>query len=106
MGAKRPDRLCYYPPAYPWPRGLLIVLRGDVPQVAAEARTNQKTVEVVRGQESVTPDAMPESLLRIAIRTRQNLIQDGPVRPNDQGRIALCGCTVPTQCRQSSQPRA
>ena len=42
-------------------RGLLILVRGDVPQVAAEARTDHKSVEVVRGQESVTPEAMPES---------------------------------------------
>ena len=36
-------------------RGLLILLRGDVPQVAAEARTDHETVEVVRRQETVTP---------------------------------------------------
>ena len=63
-------------------RGLLILLRGDVPQIAAQARTDHKRVEVVRGQEAVTPDAMPESLLRTVLRTRQSLILDDASAPN------------------------
>ena len=40
-----------------------------------------------------------------ALRTRW-WAQLTRVRPNDQGRTALCGCAVTTSCRQSPQLRA
>ena len=63
-------------------RGLLILLRDEVPQVAAEARTDRKTVKVMREQEPVTPDAMPETLLRTVLRTRQSVILNDAAAPN------------------------
>ena len=63
-------------------RGLLILLRGDTPQLAAVARTNHKTVEVVRGQEAVAPDEMPETVLRTVLRTRESVILDDAAAPN------------------------
>ena len=63
-------------------RGLLILLRGDVPQVAAEARTDHKTVEVMRRQETVSPDEMPETMLRTVLRTRESVILDDAAAPN------------------------
>ena len=63
-------------------RGLLILLRGDVPQVAAEARTDHKTVEVMRRQETVTPGEMPETMLRTVLRTRESVILDDAAAPN------------------------
>ena len=55
-------------------RGLLILVRGSPPQLAAEARTEHKTVEVIRGQGAVTPDVMPETLLRTVLRTQENVL--------------------------------
>ena len=57
-------------------RGLLILLRGDTPQIEAEARTDRKTVEVTLRQETVTPAELPESLLHTVIRTRESVILD------------------------------
>jgi PAS domain S-box-containing protein len=57
-------------------RGLLILLRGDTPQIEAEARTDRKTVEVTLRQEPVTPAALPESLLHTVIRTQESVILD------------------------------
>ncbi|MGA2702822.1 MAG: histidine kinase dimerization/phosphoacceptor domain -containing protein [Isosphaeraceae bacterium] len=55
-------------------RGLLILLRGDTPQIEAEARTDRKTVEVTLRQETVTPAELPESLLHTVIRTQESVI--------------------------------
>ncbi|HTJ90413.1 MAG TPA: AAA family ATPase [Acidocella sp.] len=63
-------------------RGLLILLRGDVLQVAAKARTNHKTVEVMRRQETVSPGEMPETMLRTVLRTQQSVILDDAAAPN------------------------
>ncbi len=63
-------------------RGLLILLRGEVPQVAAEARTGHKTVEVMRGQALVTPDVMPETLLRTVLRTQESVLLNDATAPN------------------------
>jgi PAS domain S-box-containing protein len=57
-------------------RGLLILLRGDTPQIEAEARTDHKTVEVTLRQDAVTPAELPESILHTVIRTRQTVILD------------------------------
>ncbi len=57
-------------------RGLLILLRGDTPQIEAEARTDLKTVEVTLRQEPVTPVELPESLLHTVIRTQESVILD------------------------------
>jgi PAS domain S-box-containing protein len=56
--------------------GLLILLRGDAPWIEAEARTDEKTVEVTVRQEAVTPADLPESLLHTVIRMRQSVILD------------------------------
>ena len=63
-------------------RGLLILLRGDVPQVAAEARTGHEKVEVVRRQETVTPGEIPETMLRTLFRTRESVILDDAAAPS------------------------
>ena len=63
-------------------RGLLILLRGEGPQVAAEARTDHKTVEVMRRQETVSPGEMPETMLRTVLRTGESVILDDAAAPN------------------------
>ncbi|HMF60138.1 MAG TPA: AAA family ATPase [Vicinamibacterales bacterium] len=57
-------------------RGLLVLLRGDTLQIEAEARFDQKKVEVTLRPEPGTPAALPESLLHTVIRTRQSVILD------------------------------
>ena len=57
-------------------RSLLILLQGDTPRIEAEARTDQKTVEVTVRQEAVTPADMPQSLLHTVIRMRHSVILD------------------------------
>jgi PAS domain S-box-containing protein len=57
-------------------RGLLIFLRGDAPQIEAEAKTERKTVKVTLRQERVTPTELPESLLHTVIRTQESVILD------------------------------
>jgi PAS domain S-box-containing protein len=57
-------------------RGLLILLQRDAPRIEAEAKTDQKTVEVTVRQGAVTSAEMPESLLHTVIRTRQSVILD------------------------------
>ena len=63
-------------------RGLLILLRGDTLQIEAEARTDDKTIEVTLRQEPVTPAALPESVLHTVIRTQQSVILDDASAPN------------------------
>jgi PAS domain S-box-containing protein len=57
-------------------RGLLILLRGNTPQIEAEASTDRKTVDVKLRQDAVTPSELPESLLHTVIRTRESVILD------------------------------
>ena len=57
-------------------RGLLILLRGDQQQIAAEARTGQGKIEVTLRQAAVTPSELPESMLQYVIRTRESVILD------------------------------
>ena len=42
-------------------RGLLILLRGDEPQIEAEATTDRGRVEVALRQGAVTPSELPKS---------------------------------------------
>jgi PAS domain S-box-containing protein len=57
-------------------RGILILLRGETPQIEAKATTEQKMVVVTVRQEAVTQASLPESLLHTVIRTRQSVILD------------------------------
>src|SRR5712675_1376831 len=57
-------------------RGLLILLRGDTPQIEAAARFDRKAVEVTLRPELATRAALPESLLHTVIRTRESVILD------------------------------
>ena len=57
-------------------RGLLVLLHGDTPWIEAEARTDQKTVEVTIRQKAMTAADMPQSLLHTVIRTRHSVILD------------------------------
>jgi PAS domain S-box-containing protein len=57
-------------------RGLLILLRGDVPQIEAEATTGHRRVEVTVRQAAVTPSDIPQSVLHYVIRTQERLVLD------------------------------
>ena len=57
-------------------RGLLILLRGDMLQIEAEARTDDKTIGVTFRQAPVTPAALPEAVLHTVIRTQHSVILD------------------------------
>jgi PAS domain S-box-containing protein len=57
-------------------RGLLVLLQGDMPAIAAEAKIDHRAVSVTLRHDVVTPDQMPESVLRMVIRTHQHLILD------------------------------
>jgi PAS domain S-box-containing protein len=57
-------------------RGLLILLRGNEPQVEAEATTGQGRVKVTVRQAAITPDDLPQSLLQYVIRTRERVVLD------------------------------
>ena len=57
-------------------RGLLILLRGDQQQIAAEASTRQGKIEVTLRQAAVTPSELPESVLQYVIRTGESVILD------------------------------
>jgi PAS domain S-box-containing protein len=63
-------------------RGLLILVRGETPQIEAKARFDQKMVAVELRQEPVTPASLPDSILQAVIRTRQSLILDDALAPN------------------------
>ena len=52
-------------------RGLLILLRGDEPQIEAEATTGYGRVDVTVRQSAVTPLDLPKSVLQYVIRTRE-----------------------------------
>jgi PAS domain S-box-containing protein len=57
-------------------RGLLILLKGDEPQIEAEASTAQGKVDVTVRRAAVTPNELPESMLHYVIRTRESVILD------------------------------
>jgi GAF domain-containing protein len=57
-------------------RGLLMLLRGDQPQIAAEARIGQGKIEVTLRQAAVTPSELPGSMLQYVIRTGESVILD------------------------------
>jgi PAS domain S-box-containing protein len=57
-------------------RGLLILLRGEKLQLAAETTTGQGRVEVNVRQAAVTPSDLSQSVLHYVIRTRERLVLD------------------------------
>jgi PAS domain S-box-containing protein len=57
-------------------RGLLILLRGDEPQIEAEATTGHGKVEVTVRQAAITPDDLPQAALQYVIRTRERVVLD------------------------------
>jgi PAS domain S-box-containing protein len=57
-------------------RGLLILLRGDKPQIEAEATTGHGRVEVIVRQAAVTPSDLPQSVLHYVLRTRGSMVLD------------------------------
>jgi PAS domain S-box-containing protein len=63
-------------------RGLLILFQGDEPRIAAEATTGHSQVEVTLRQTSVSPAALPESVLHTVFRTRESVILDDALVQN------------------------
>jgi PAS domain S-box-containing protein len=63
-------------------RGLLILLPGDEPRIAAEATTGRGQVEVMLRQTAVSPAELPESVLHTVIRTRESVILDDALAQN------------------------
>ena len=63
-------------------RGLLILLRGDEPQIEAEATTGHGGVEVTVRQTAVTPSDLPQSALHYVIRTRERVVLDDATAGN------------------------
>jgi len=57
-------------------RGLLILLRGDEPQIEAEATTSHGRVKVIVRQAAVTSSDLPESALHYVIRTQERVVLD------------------------------
>ena len=57
-------------------RGLLILLRGDEPQIEAEVTTGHEGVAVTVRRTAVTPSDLPQSALHYVIRTRQHVLLD------------------------------
>jgi PAS domain S-box-containing protein len=57
-------------------RGLLILLRGDEPQIEAEATTVQGTAQIVIREKAVTPSDLPKSVLHYVIRTEERVVLD------------------------------
>jgi PAS domain S-box-containing protein len=57
-------------------RGLLILLRGDEPQIEAEATTGQGRAEVTVQRAAITPMDLPKSVLQYVIRTRERVVLD------------------------------
>ena len=57
-------------------RGLLILLRGDEPQIEADAATSHGRVEVTVRRAAITQDELPQSALKYVIRTRERVVLD------------------------------
>jgi PAS domain S-box-containing protein len=64
-------------------RGILILLRGDEPQIEAEAITSHDEVTVLFRQAHPTPAELPNSILRYVIRTQESIILDDASAPNE-----------------------
>jgi PAS domain S-box-containing protein len=63
-------------------RSLLILFSGDEPRISAEATTSPSQVEVTLHQTSVSPAALPESVLHTVLRTRKSVILDDALVQN------------------------
>jgi predicted ATPase len=63
-------------------RGILILLRGDEPQIEAEAITRHDAVTVLFHQALPTAAELPISILRYVIRTQESIILDDASAPN------------------------
>jgi signal transduction histidine kinase/GAF domain-containing protein len=64
-------------------RGVLILLAGNEPRIAAEATTVGGRIEVALRQATVTPSELPETVLRAVIRTRESVfLDDAPSSPS------------------------
>ena len=57
-------------------RGLLILLRGEEPQIEAEVTTGHGKAEVSVRQAAITPLDLPASALHYVIRTRERVVMD------------------------------
>jgi len=57
-------------------RGLLVLLRGNEPQIEAEAIAGHKRVDVTTRQAAVTPSDLPQSALHYVTRTRERVVLD------------------------------
>src|SRR5712692_4975772 len=57
-------------------RGLLILLRGNEPQIEAEAATGHGMARVCVRRAAVTPSDLPQSALHYVIRTRESVVLD------------------------------
>jgi PAS domain S-box-containing protein len=57
-------------------RGLLVLLRGDEPQIEAEAVAGHKRVDVTVRRAAATPSEIPQSALHYVIRTRARVVLD------------------------------
>src|SRR5467141_1292334 len=63
-------------------RGLLILLLGDEPRIAAEATAGRGHVEVTLRQTAASPVELPESVFHYVIRTRESVILDDALAQN------------------------
>jgi PAS domain S-box-containing protein len=57
-------------------RGLLILLEGNEPRIAAEATTGSGQVELTLRETGISPAELPKSVFHTAIRTRESVILD------------------------------
>src|SRR5262249_7958269 len=63
-------------------RGLLILPQSDELQIKAEVTTSGSDVTVHLRNDAVTATALPESVVRYAVRTREYVILDDAIAPN------------------------
>ena len=63
-------------------RGLLLLPRGDELCIAAEATTSGDTVSVRLTEQAMTAAALPESIVRYVIRTRDSVLLDDTAAPH------------------------
>jgi PAS domain S-box-containing protein len=63
-------------------RGLLILLRGEEPQIEAQAATGHGSVEVIVRQMAVTSSDLPQSALHYVLRTGERVVLDDALVPN------------------------
>ena len=81
-------------------RGLLILLPGDEPRIAAEATTGRGQIEVTLRQTAMSSTELPESVFHYVTRTRESVILDDALAQNQfsadeyvrqkQARSVLC----------------